>query len=69
MTDFYRMKNTLASKQAIKGMAQNALMHAMMNAFYALEDEKASEEVVAEARRQVNRVERLFGYEVNSWKA
>jgi hypothetical protein len=51
--------------------AQDMIMHA---AFYALADDESLTEaekgaMEKELHAQLNRVERLFGYEVGSWRA
>ena len=61
------------TKTEKKQAAQNEIMHARGTVFYALhddntlsDDEKAQK--ADEIRKQVNRVEKLFGFEENSWK-
>lgn len=56
------------TKTEIKQAAQDALMTQMMNAFYALTDRGASDEVIEEAFFQVRRIEKFLGYTEGSWK-
>lgn len=57
------------TKTQIKHEAQRELMSAMMGAFYKMGDNPEEDpRVVEEARRQVNRIEKLFGYKVGSWQ-
>ncbi len=51
-------------RKSLKEQARDNLMHAMMNAFY---DEDLNDTLRAEMHKQVNRVEKLFRYEINSW--
>lgn len=55
--------------KAVKQEVQDRLMHHMMSTFYELADMNADEGLVEEARRQVRRVEKLFGYEPGSWRS
>ncbi len=50
-----------------KQQAQNNLMSAMQIAFARAYDEKDSADSIAEMSRQMERVEKLFGYEPGSW--
>ena len=64
--------NALATKMTtkpVKHQAQDAILHAAMNVFYHLTDEDASPELVEEAHRQINRIEKLFGYEPGTWRS
>lgn len=61
-------KPTKLSRAQARQKAQDELMHFMMSAFYSFADNQAPAEVVEEARQQVRRVERLFGYVPGSWK-
>lgn len=51
-----------------KMAAQEALMQAMMAAFTRMADAEIDPAIIAEARKQARRVEKLFGYEPGSWK-
>jgi chemotaxis regulatin CheY-phosphate phosphatase CheZ len=53
------------SRTDIKSKARENLMHAMMAAFY----DDLTDEMREEMHKQVNKVEKLFGYEVGSWNA
>jgi len=56
------------SKKQVKHEAQDAIMQAVSSATMRLQDmDESSPELEAEIRKQVNRIERLFGYEVGSW--
>ncbi len=60
------------NKTEIKHAAQDALMHGMTAAFYAINDnddltEEQKAALHAAADEQMKRVEKLFGYEPGSW--
>jgi hypothetical protein len=56
---------TMANRTLIKKAMQDALMHGMKTAIAHLPDEALEERRIAE--EQFRRVEKLFGYEPNSW--
>ena len=60
------MKKT--PKKQLKQQVQDALLSAMMVQFTRFNDENASEELVAAARKEAHRVQKLFGYEPGSWQ-
>jgi hypothetical protein len=51
--------------------AQREIMTAAMGVFYRIGDNQADypPELVVEIKRQLTRVEKLFGYEPGSWNA
>jgi hypothetical protein len=51
-----------------KRQAQEEIMNALMAVFYRLGDRNAPEDLIAETHAQVNRIEKLFGYDPNSWR-
>ena len=59
----------MTRRRELKEQAQDALMHAMSTVWYRLSDEDASLELREETRRQFERVEKMFGYELGSWKS
>lgn len=50
-----------------KQKAQFELLSAMQIAFEIAHDQHASDDLVAEMSSQMERVEKLFGYELGSW--
>lgn len=63
-----KLSSERAVKKSLRQEAQDMIMHAVTVVYYKLGDENASPELEAEVRRQVGRIEKMFGYQPGSWK-
>jgi len=50
-----------------KQKAQDQLMGSLMNAFFVAADTGENETIIKEISKQVERIEKLFGYVPKSW--
>ena len=58
----------MISRKEIKQQAQDNLMSAMQIAFLQAHDDHASSDLISEMSSQMERVEKLFGYDPGSWQ-
>jgi hypothetical protein len=66
------IKDTFGRKVTPKQKAQDLLLHSMVTALYALNDDPRltdheREKVLDQLNKQKARVEKMFGYEPGSW--
>lgn len=56
----------------LKEKVQDMIMHNVMNTSYHIEDldvsDKEKQALHSELKKQINRLEKFFGYDVGSWK-